>query len=35
MDAGHIYGDNLERQLKLRLHRDGKLRYQVLCLKET
>lgn len=29
VDAGHIYGDNLERQLKLRLHKDGKLKYQV------
>lgn len=29
MDAGHIYGDNLERQLQLRLHKDGKLKYQV------
>uniref|UniRef100_A0A672I8Y1 Prostaglandin G/H synthase 1 n=1 Tax=Salarias fasciatus TaxID=181472 RepID=A0A672I8Y1_SALFA len=30
VDAGHIYGDNLERQLKLRLHKDGKLKYQVI-----
>lgn len=29
VDAGHIYGDNLERQLQLRLHKDGKLKYQV------
>lgn len=29
VDAGHIYGDNLERQLLLRLHKDGKLKYQV------
>ncbi|XP_041666271.1 phosducin-like protein [Cheilinus undulatus] len=30
VDAGHIYGDNLERQLQLRLHKDGKLKYQVI-----
>ncbi|XP_077441502.1 prostaglandin G/H synthase 1-like [Vanacampus margaritifer] len=30
VDAGHIYGDNLERQLKLRLLQDGKLKYQLL-----
>uniref|UniRef100_A0A8C5BU89 Prostaglandin-endoperoxide synthase n=2 Tax=Gadus morhua TaxID=8049 RepID=A0A8C5BU89_GADMO len=30
VDAGHIYGDNLERQLQLRLHQDGKLRYQLI-----
>ncbi|XP_023648049.1 prostaglandin G/H synthase 1 [Paramormyrops kingsleyae] len=30
VDAGHIYGDNLSRQLKLRLHRDGKLKHQVI-----
>ncbi len=29
VDAGHIYGDNLDRQLQLRLHKDGKLKYQV------
>lgn len=29
VDAGHIYGDNLERQHNLRLLRDGKLKYQV------
>ncbi|KAF3848583.1 hypothetical protein F7725_015080 [Dissostichus mawsoni] len=29
VDAGHIYGDNLQRQLVLRLHRDGKLKYQM------
>nr|XP_023663696.1 prostaglandin G/H synthase 1-like [Paramormyrops kingsleyae] len=29
VDAGHIYGDNLARQLRLRLHKDGKLKYQV------
>lgn len=29
VDAGHIYGDNLARQLHLRLHKDGKLKYQV------
>uniref|UniRef100_A0A4W4DR89 Prostaglandin G/H synthase 1 n=1 Tax=Electrophorus electricus TaxID=8005 RepID=A0A4W4DR89_ELEEL len=30
VDAGHIYGDNLERQLMLRLHTDGKLKYQMI-----
>ncbi|XP_040014019.1 phosducin-like protein [Xiphias gladius] len=30
VDAGHIYGDSLERQLQLRLHRDGKLKYQLI-----
>ncbi|XP_077087922.1 prostaglandin G/H synthase 1 [Siphateles boraxobius] len=30
VDAGHIYGDNLDRQLDLRLHKDGKLKYQVV-----
>nr|XP_020476731.1 prostaglandin G/H synthase 1-like [Monopterus albus] len=30
VDAGHIYGDNLERQLHLRLHKDGKLKYQLI-----
>ncbi|XP_018615461.2 prostaglandin G/H synthase 1 isoform X1 [Scleropages formosus] len=30
VDAGHIYGDNLQRQLQLRLHKDGKLKYQVI-----
>ncbi|KAG7477326.1 hypothetical protein MATL_G00092700 [Megalops atlanticus] len=30
VDAGHIYGDNLPRQLSLRLHRDGKLKYQMI-----
>lgn len=29
VDAGHVYGDNLERQLDLRLLKDGKLKYQV------
>uniref|UniRef100_A0A674NDQ5 Prostaglandin G/H synthase 1 n=2 Tax=Takifugu rubripes TaxID=31033 RepID=A0A674NDQ5_TAKRU len=28
--AGHIYGDTLDRQLQLRLHKDGKLKYQVV-----
>uniref|UniRef100_H3CLU7 Prostaglandin G/H synthase 1 n=1 Tax=Tetraodon nigroviridis TaxID=99883 RepID=H3CLU7_TETNG len=28
--AGHIYGDTLDRQLQLRLHKDGKLKFQVL-----
>ncbi|KAJ8339046.1 hypothetical protein SKAU_G00358320 [Synaphobranchus kaupii] len=30
VDAAHIYGDSLERQLNLRLLRDGKLKYQVV-----
>uniref|UniRef100_A0A1A7WJ57 Prostaglandin G/H synthase 1 n=1 Tax=Iconisemion striatum TaxID=60296 RepID=A0A1A7WJ57_9TELE len=30
VDAGHIYGDNLERQLDLRLLKDGKLKYQLI-----
>eukprot|EP00064_Thunnus_orientalis_P014976 superscaffoldBa00002695_g15024 len=30
VDAGHVYGDNLERQLLLRLHKDGKLKYQLI-----
>ncbi|XP_062372795.1 prostaglandin G/H synthase 1 isoform X2 [Sardina pilchardus] len=30
VDAGHIYGDNLPRQLNLRLLKDGKLKYQLL-----
>lgn len=30
VDAGHIYGDNLERQLQLRLLTDGKLKYQLI-----
>lgn len=30
VDAGHVYGDNLERQLELRLLRDGKLKYQLI-----
>ncbi|XP_044296033.1 prostaglandin G/H synthase 1 [Varanus komodoensis] len=30
VDLGHIYGDNLERQHKLRLFRDGKLKYQMV-----
>lgn len=29
VDLSHIYGDTLERQHKLRLFKDGKLRYQV------
>lgn len=29
VDLSHIYGDNLDRQNKLRLLKDGKLRYQV------
>ena len=32
VDAGHIYGDNLVRQLNLRLLKDGKLKYQVSIL---
>uniref|UniRef100_A0AAQ4RFZ5 Prostaglandin G/H synthase 1 n=1 Tax=Gasterosteus aculeatus aculeatus TaxID=481459 RepID=A0AAQ4RFZ5_GASAC len=30
VDAGHVYGDNLQRQLRLRLHKDGKLKYQLV-----
>ncbi|XP_076586982.1 prostaglandin G/H synthase 1-like [Chaetodon auriga] len=30
VEAGNIYGDNLARQLQLRLHKDGKLKYQVV-----
>ncbi|MBN3302468.1 PGH1 synthase, partial [Amia calva] len=30
VDAGHIYGDNLERQLELRLHKHGKLKFQLI-----
>ncbi|XP_020499609.2 prostaglandin G/H synthase 1 [Labrus bergylta] len=30
VDAGNIYGDNLARQLQLRLHKDGKLKYQLV-----
>ncbi|XP_070845528.1 phosducin-like protein [Chaetodon trifascialis] len=30
VDAGHVYGDNLERQLHLRLHKGGKLKYQLI-----
>ncbi|XP_078126785.1 prostaglandin G/H synthase 1-like isoform X1 [Sander vitreus] len=30
VDAGHVYGDNLKRQLHLRLHKDGKLKYQLV-----
>lgn len=29
VDLSHIYGDNLVRQHKLRLFKDGKLRHQV------
>lgn len=29
VDLNHIYGETLERQLKLRLRKDGKLKYQV------
>ena len=29
VDLNHIYGDKLERQHKLRLMKDGKLKYQV------
>lgn len=33
VDAGNIYGDNLMRQHQLRLHKDGKLKYQVyMCM---
>ncbi|KAK5870829.1 hypothetical protein PBY51_003742 [Eleginops maclovinus] len=30
VDASNIYGDNLMRQLHLRLHEDGKLKYQLV-----
>ncbi|XP_074495163.1 prostaglandin G/H synthase 1-like isoform X2 [Sebastes fasciatus] len=30
VDAGNIYGDKLMRQLQLRLHKDGKLKYQIV-----
>ncbi|KAG8003168.1 Prostaglandin G/H synthase 2 [Nibea albiflora] len=30
VDLSHIYGDNLERQHKLRLFKDGKLKYQIV-----
>ncbi|XP_034728551.1 prostaglandin G/H synthase 1 isoform X1 [Etheostoma cragini] len=30
VDASNIYGDNLMRQLQLRLHEDGKLKYQLI-----
>uniref|UniRef100_A0A3Q2DIG6 Prostaglandin G/H synthase 1 n=1 Tax=Cyprinodon variegatus TaxID=28743 RepID=A0A3Q2DIG6_CYPVA len=30
VDAGHIYGDNLRRQHKLRLFKDGKMKYQII-----
>ncbi|KAM9858323.1 prostaglandin G/H synthase 1-like [Aulostomus maculatus] len=30
VDASNIYGDNLVRQLQLRLHEDGKLKYQLV-----
>uniref|UniRef100_A0A7N8XD60 Prostaglandin G/H synthase 1 n=1 Tax=Mastacembelus armatus TaxID=205130 RepID=A0A7N8XD60_9TELE len=30
VDASNIYGDNLMRQLQLRLHKDGKLKYQLV-----
>lgn len=30
VDASHIYGDDIMRQLQLRLHKDGKLKYQVV-----
>ena len=35
MDLHHIYGDTLERQHKLRLFKDGKLKYQVSCYTQT
>lgn len=31
VDASNIYGDSLTRQFELRLHRDGKMKYQVMC----
>uniref|UniRef100_A0A8C3AP16 Prostaglandin G/H synthase 1 n=1 Tax=Cyclopterus lumpus TaxID=8103 RepID=A0A8C3AP16_CYCLU len=30
VDAGHVYGGDLERQLRLRLLKDGKLKYQLV-----
>ncbi|XP_075435442.1 prostaglandin G/H synthase 1 [Ascaphus truei] len=30
VDLSHIYGDNLERQHKLRLFKDGKMKYQII-----
>lgn len=30
VDASNIYGEDLERQHQLRLHEDGKLKYQVM-----
>ncbi|XP_006023935.1 prostaglandin G/H synthase 2 [Alligator sinensis] len=30
VDLNHIYGETLDRQLKLRLHKDGKLKYQMI-----
>lgn len=30
VDANNIYGDNLMRQFQLRLHKEGKLKYQVI-----
>nr|ACO34913.1 cyclooxygenase-1a [Myoxocephalus octodecemspinosus] len=30
VDAGNIYGDNLAKQHHLRLHKDGKLKYQIV-----
>uniref|UniRef100_A0A8C5HYZ0 Prostaglandin G/H synthase 2 n=1 Tax=Gouania willdenowi TaxID=441366 RepID=A0A8C5HYZ0_GOUWI len=30
VDLSHIYGDNLEKQHKLRLFKDGKLKYQII-----
>uniref|UniRef100_UPI003AAE7491 prostaglandin G/H synthase 1 n=1 Tax=Centroberyx gerrardi TaxID=166262 RepID=UPI003AAE7491 len=30
VDASNIYGDNLMRQLQLRLHKDGKMKYQLV-----
>jgi len=32
VDLGHIYGETLERQHKLRLFKDGKLKYQVCAI---
>lgn len=31
VDASNIYGDDLVRQHQLRLHEDGKMKYQVMC----
>lgn len=35
VDASNIYGEELARQHELRLHKDGKLKYQVFNIKHT